>query len=78
MAILDAWRTSAGSLSDRWTLPKFDSHMAYRTKAAQVSVCGCCGKGSMNWIITGELVAFVLIVAVTIVRTIIADIREMR
>ena len=30
------------------------------------------------WIVTGELVAFVLIVAVTIVRTIIADIREMR
>jgi hypothetical protein len=32
----------------------------------------------MNWIVTGELAAFVLIVAITIVRTIIADIREMR
>jgi hypothetical protein len=34
-------------------------------------------KGFMNWIVTGELTVFVLIVAITIVRTIIADIREM-
>jgi hypothetical protein len=34
-------------------------------------------RGFMNWIVTGELTAFVLIVAITIVRTIIADIREM-